>query len=202
MGKRSCDRGDIDQRPCSLCLSTKKACTFSFHTPQGNPKLPSTDSARSTANHRNLYADEPKLASEPIYGSETAGIVDHVADRSEIANIALDFLRQIIGSSSSDLQKTLQDFKVSTQVMAWFEEQCQLYFEHLHHHWPVIHYTSFDIKNDPIVLVVIVILLGCLIRKQPCSGVLEAHSALTMRLYCFLVCSTLIAQNCANMMLL
>jgi hypothetical protein len=130
-----------------------------------------------------LYADEPKLASGSIYGSETAGIVDHVADRSEIANIALDFLRQIIGSSSSDLQKTLQDFEVSTQVMAWFEEQCQLYFEHLHHHWPVIHYTSFDIKNDPIVLVVTVILLGCLIRKQPCSGVLEAHSALTMSLY-------------------
>ncbi|KAM0540814.1 hypothetical protein ACHAPJ_013502 [Fusarium lateritium] len=145
-----------------------------------------------------MDADELALASRPIDGSDTSGVVDHVADGSEIANKALDLLRQIVDSSSSDLQKTLQDFKAPTQVMAWFKEQCHFYFEHLHHRWPVIHYTSFEIESDPIALVVIVILLGCLIRKQACPGILEVHRVLTMSLYRFLLSAKIATHEAWN----
>ncbi|KAG5805231.1 hypothetical protein H9Q74_009696 [Fusarium xylarioides] len=161
---------------CTRCFSRN------FDIVRGNPKLPSKDPAKSTADQRNTDADEPTSASAPACGSETSLIVDHAAAGPDIAKSALHLLFEVVNSSSSDLQKTLQDFEVSVEVMTWFEAQCQAHSEHLHHRWPVIHYTSFEIMSDPIVLVAIVILLGCQIRKESCPGVLEVHSALTMSL--------------------
>ena len=81
----------------------------------------------------------------------------------------------MIDEVNIDLQSTLEDFEVAVDVMHWYEECCQAFFDNLHHRWPVIHFTSFSKTTEPLVLVAIVVLLGHQAQKTAESAASDTY---------------------------
>lgn len=70
---------------------------------------------------------------------------------------AMCFLREAVRSRT----KCLGDVDTPPASMAWFQSCCQAHLDHLHHRWPVVHTTQFNVETEPLGLSTTVIMLGC-----------------------------------------
>ncbi len=182
--KKACDRDDITGAPCSLCLAKNNDCIFTL----GESSHP-TDSARGLGQP---YEEEGLNASASASSLES-GLAHHRAaekahDNASISNIpltAMRFLYDTVSSPAVDLAVgELRDLQLQADSKIWFEACCQRYFEHLHHRWPIVHSTLFEIDSEPLSLSATIIILGCQLQEVE-NGVkdvtVQVHEILVRR---------------------
>ncbi|CAM1503243.1 Fc.00g080190.m01.CDS01 [Cosmosporella sp. VM-42] len=179
--KKSCDRNDVTGDACSLCSTKNKKCTFTLAKTSNlvDNLQASENSHQESQAHVSAFVGsfEPSLTD-----SITTDKAPNDSKEPGIALTAMRFLHDTLTSPATDLTEgQLGDVEIQADLKTWFESCCQAFFKHLHHRWPVVHYTSFNMNTEPLHLSITIIISGCHLQEgndEAKDLALKVHEAL------------------------
>ena len=156
---------------CSLCSKRGIACTYkgvaADVAQEGEPATTASISQTTSSAHP-AAAEEvdastpaPSSPSPRLFGG-SSGIGDHTtAGKDDVAKKCMQMVLECTESSTTP--RALADNLESAppEILEWATASYTTYVDQFHHHWPIIHTSTFDIERETNSITASVLSIGC-----------------------------------------